>query len=168
MNRRPLAKGGALFRLDPMDEATFVAWREATKREYAAEKVKAGNWADADAVDLAEAAFAQLLPKGRGTPGHASNSMVNEDGVRVGYAWFTIEHRDVGRVVFIYDIAVDPAHRRRGYARLALAEIDTYARESGCLGVMLHVFGDNEAARELYRSVGYVETNVMMLKRVDG
>jgi predicted GNAT family acetyltransferase len=33
---------------------------------------------------------------------------------------------------------------------------------------MLHVFGDNEAARRLYASVGYLETNVIMLKRVDG
>jgi ribosomal protein S18 acetylase RimI-like enzyme len=32
---------------------------------------------------------------------------------------------------------------------------------------MLHVFGSNAAARELYRSVGFEETNVIMLKRVD-
>ena len=93
--------------------------------------------------------------------------MVNDAGEKVGYAWFTIENRDVGRVVFIYDIAVDPAHRRKGYARLALAEIEAYAREHDCLGVMLHVFGDNEGARRLYGSAGYLETNVIMLKRVD-
>ena len=156
-----------MFRLEPMDEATFVAWREATKREYAAEKVKAGNYPESGADDLAEAEFARLLTNGRETPGHEIRSMVNDDGEKVGYAWFTIEHRDVGRVVFIYDIAVDAAHRRQGYARLALDEIDAYAREHGCIGVMLHVFGDNEAARRLYRSAGYLETNVMMLKRVD-
>jgi len=160
--------GAVMFLLEPMDEATFVAWRATTKREYAAEKVRAGNYPESGADDLAEAEFAKLLPNGRLTPGHEIRSMVIQDGEKVGYAWFTIENRDVGRVVFIYDIAVDAAHRRRGYARLALAEIDTYARENGCLGVMLHVFGDNEAARELYRSMGYLETNVIMLKRVDG
>jgi ribosomal protein S18 acetylase RimI-like enzyme len=159
---------GSMFRLESMDEATFVAWRAATKREYAAEKVKAGNYPESGADDLAEAEFAKLLPKGRLTPGHEIRSMVNDAGEKVGYAWFTIEHRDVGRVVFIYDLAVDEAHRRKGYARLALAEIDAYARDHGCIGVMLHVFGDNEAARRLYSSAGYLETNVIMLKRVDG
>ena len=151
-----------------MDEATFVAWREATKREYAAEKVKAGNYPESGAVDMAEAEFVKLLPNGRLTPGHEIRSMVNDDGEKVGYAWFTIENRDVGRVVFIYDLAVDQAHRRQGHARLALAEIDAYARDHDCFGVMLHVFGDNEAARRLYSSAGYLETNVIMLKRVDG
>jgi GNAT superfamily N-acetyltransferase len=93
--------------------------------------------------------------------------MVNDAGDQVGHAWFTVEDREQGRVVFIYDIEVYEAYRRRGYARLALAEIDDYAREQGCIGVMLHVFGYNEAARQLYRSAGYLETNVMMLKRVD-
>ena len=157
-----------MFRLEPMDEATFVAWRAVTTREYAAEKVKAGNYPESGAKQLAEAEFARLLPNGRSTPGHEIRSMVNDDGERVGHAWFTIEDRDVGRVVYIYDIAVDPAHRRHGYARRALAEIDAYARDHGCIGVMLHVFGDNEGARQLYRSAGYLETNVMMLKRVDG
>ena len=156
-----------MFRLDPMDEETFQAWRAATKREYAAEKVKAGNYPEANADELAEAEFAKLLPNGRMTAGHEIRSMVNEAAEKVGYAWFTIENREVGRVVFIYDLAVDSAHRRHGYARLALAEIDAYAREHDCLGVMLHVFGDNEAARQLYRSAGYLETNVIMLKRVD-
>jgi len=156
-----------MLRLEPMDEATYVAWREATKREYATEKVKAGNWAETDADALAEEAFATLLPNGRETPGHEVRSMVNDDGEKVGYAWFTIENRDVGRVVFIYDIAVDAAHRRKGYARLGLAEIEAYARERACLGVMLHVFGNNDAARQLYSSAGYLETNVVMLKLVE-
>ena len=94
--------------------------------------------------------------------------MRNDAGEDVGHAWFTIEDREQGRVVFIYDIEVYEAHRRHGYGRAALAEIDDYAREHGCIGVMLHVFGYNEAARNLYRSSGYVETNVVMFKRVDG
>ena len=94
--------------------------------------------------------------------------MVNDAGEDVGHAWFTIEDREQWRVVFIYDIEVYEAHRRHGYARSALAAIDDYARDNGCIGVMLHVFGYNEAARTLYRSAGFHETNVIMLKRVDG
>jgi ribosomal protein S18 acetylase RimI-like enzyme len=155
-----------MFRLEPMNEATYEAWRIASTHDYALEKVEAGNYPKADAQRLAEAEFEKLLPEGRSTPGHEIRAMVNDAGAKVGHAWFTIENRDFGRVVFIYDIAVDEAHRRRGYARLALAEIDAYAREHDCQGVMLHVFGSNTPARDLYRSAGYVETNVIMLKRM--
>lgn len=155
-----------MFRLEPMNEATYAAWRAASQREYAAEKVKAGNWAAEDAARLSQEAFDALLPGGRSTAGQEIRAMVNDAGEKVGHAWFTIENREAGRVVFIYDIAVDESHRRRGYARLALGEIEAYAREQECAGVMLHVFGYNTPARELYRSEGFEETNVMMLKRV--
>ena len=156
-----------MFRLEPMDEVTYERWRAASQRAYASEKVKAGNWKPEDAEALSREAFDTLLPGGRETAGQQLRSMVNDAEEQVGHAWFTIEDREPGRVVFIYDIEVYEAHRRRGYARLALAEIDEYAGENDCIGVMLHVFGYNTPARELYRSQGYKETNVIMLKRVD-
>jgi ribosomal protein S18 acetylase RimI-like enzyme len=157
-----------VIKLEPMDDAAYQAWHVASVRDYAEEKVASGNWLSEEATDRSERAFAELLPEGRTTPGHQIRSMVNEAGKRVGYAWFVAEDRPFGRVVFIYDIAVDPAHRRNGYAQAALVEIETYAREIGCVGVQLHVFGGNEGARELYRRAGFVETDVTMLKRVDG
>jgi len=155
-----------MIRLEPMDEATYLAWREATVAEYAQEKIEAGNWPAEGAVARSEADFAALLPDGRATPGHELRSMVNDAGELVGYAWFVPEDRPIGRVLFIYDIAVDPAHRRMGYARQALAEIEALARDHGLVGVELNVFGDNAGARRLYLEAGYIETNVKMLKRV--
>ena len=155
-----------MIRLEPMDEATFQAWREASIRDYAAEKVEAGNWLADEAPQRARAEFEALLPEGRDTVGHEVRAMVDADGRRVGQAWFAFEERPFGRVIYIYDIAVDPAHRRRGYALAALAEIEGFAREHACVGVQLHVFGGNEGARVLYRRAGYLETNVTMLKRV--
>jgi GNAT superfamily N-acetyltransferase len=160
--------GGAMFRLKPMDERRYETWRAASQRSYASEKVKAGNWRAEDAERLSREAFDQLLPNGRESAGHELRAMVNDADEWVGHAWYTIEDREQGRVVFIYDIEVYEAHRGHGYARAALATIDDYAREHDCIGVMLHVFGYNEPARELYRSSGFVETNVIMLKRVDG
>ena len=156
-----------MIRLEPMDEATYLAWRATTVRDYAEEKVESGNWPASDSLERSERTFAELLPDGRSTAGHELRSMIN-DGERVGYAWFVPEDKPFGRVAFIYDFAVDPAHRRKGYAQAALAEIETYAREHGCIGVELHVFGGNVGARQLYLRAGFVETNVTMLKRVDG
>lgn len=151
-----------------MDEATYEAWLETTIREYAQEKTEAGNWQAVDAQERSERSFAELLPDGRSSSGHELRSMVNDDGERVGYAWWVPEERPFGRVAFIYDIAVDPAHRRKGYAQAALAEIEAHAKEHDCVGVELHVFGGNTGARQLYLRSGYVETNVTMLKRIDG
>jgi len=155
-----------MFRLEPMDQARYETWLHATIREYAAEKVASGNYPEEGAVERSQAEFDTLLPNGRETPGHEIRSMVDDTGDRVGYVWFTIEDRPVGRVVFIYDIAVDPEHRRKGHARAALLEIEAYARAHRCIGVMLHVFGSNAGARQLYRKAGYDETNVIMLKRL--
>jgi RimJ/RimL family protein N-acetyltransferase len=157
-----------MFRLEPMDEASYATWRAASQQAYASEKVKAGNWKAEDAERLSRDEFDKLLPNGRDSPGHELRAMINDGGEWVGHAWFTIEEREQGRVVFIYDIEVYEAHRRHGYARAALAAIDDYAREHDCIGVMLHVFGYNDAARNLYRTAGYEETNVMMFRRLAG
>jgi ribosomal protein S18 acetylase RimI-like enzyme len=151
-----------------MTRARYEDWLVATIHEYAAEKVAAGNYPDdGTSIDRSRAEFDVLLPNGLQSPGHEIRSMIDDDAAAVGYVWFTIEDRPQGRVVFIYDIAVDPEHRRKGHAQAALVEVERYAREHACIGVMLHVFGSNAGARQLYQKAGYEETNVIMLKRVD-
>lgn len=156
-----------MTRLEPMTQARYDAWLDATIRDYAAEKVKSGNYPDdGTSLERSKAEFDALLPDGLQSPGHEILSMLDDEGRDVGYLWFTQEDRAPGRVVFIYDIAVDEAYRRRGHAQDALAFTERYAREHGCVGVMLHVFGNNTGARALYQKAGYEETNVIMLKRV--
>ena len=156
-----------MTRLEPMSQARYDTWLVDTIRDYAAEKVASGNYAEEGSLERSKGEFDALLPNGLQTAGHEIQSMIDDAGEAVGYVWFTIEDRPVGKVVFIYDIAVDPEHRRRGHAQAGLAAVEEYARQHGCIGVMLHVFGNNTGARDLYRKVGYEETNVMMLKRVD-
>jgi ribosomal protein S18 acetylase RimI-like enzyme len=150
-----------------MTQPRYDEWLVATVREYAAEKVASGNYAEEGSLERSRGEFDALLPQGLQTPGHEIMSMIDDDGLPVGYVWFTIEDRPVGRVVFIYDIAVDPEHRRKGHAQAALGAVEDYARRHDCVGVMLHVFGSNTGARQLYLRAGYDETNVIMLKRVD-
>jgi hypothetical protein len=54
-----------VIRLEPMDEPTYAAWLETTIREYAQEKVEAGNWLASEAQERSERGFAELLPDGR-------------------------------------------------------------------------------------------------------
>jgi ribosomal protein S18 acetylase RimI-like enzyme len=159
--------GAAVIRLEPMDDAAFDRWQTTSIPEFAQEKVDAGTWPKSEALQRSAQSYREELPDGLATPGNVIRSMVNEDGERVGYAWWTPRDRPTGQVAFIMDIAVYPEHRRRGYAQAALAGIEAWARDNGCVGVQLHVHGANTGARELYRKAGFVETDVTMLKRVD-
>ena len=52
------------------------------------------------------------------------------------------------------------------YGRAALEALEPIARELGYDAIALHVFADNDVARSLYRSSGYVETDVSMRKHL--
>ncbi|NNH23203.1 GNAT family N-acetyltransferase, partial [Pseudokineococcus marinus] len=55
------------------------------------------------------------------------------------------------------DLAVAPAHRRRGLARAAVAELSSWAAGRGAERLALQVADGNDGARALYASLGLVE-----------
>ncbi len=153
-----------LVTLEPMPAEAWAEWRSTEVRGYAADKVRAGTWPAEGALERAEREFTQVLPEGLATPGHAIRSIVNEAGEAVGMLWFGPLHETGRGTCFIWDIVVLAEARGRGYGRAALATLEPIARSLGYDAIGLHVFGDNEGARHLYRSSGYVETDVMMRK----
>jgi ribosomal-protein-alanine N-acetyltransferase len=62
--------------------------------------------------------------------------------------------------VHVLNVAVDPAHRRRGLARALMEQAHARGRSSGARLVTLEVRRGNEGARALYRSLGYREVAV--------
>jgi ribosomal protein S18 acetylase RimI-like enzyme len=78
-----------------------------------------------------------------------------EDGAAVGFvSGVEVTHPDKGTEMFLYELAVDDAHRRRGYGRALIEALDALARERGCAGMFVLVDDDNEAGRAAYRSAG--------------
>jgi ribosomal protein S18 acetylase RimI-like enzyme len=55
----------------------------------------------------------------------------------------------------VHDLAVLPAHRRRGVARALLAAVEEAARREGAAKVTLEVRLDNAPAQALYRACGF-------------
>jgi len=150
--------------LPPMDAAAWQAWRAGTLRGYALDKVRVGAWPAEGAEARASAELARMLPDGQATPGHEFRSIVNEAGEPVGALWFGPDE-EIGRgAAFLLDIEIRAEHRGRGYGRAAMDALERAARELGYDAIRLHAFGDNEVARHLYRSSGYIETDVSMLK----
>jgi ribosomal protein S18 acetylase RimI-like enzyme len=150
--------------LRPMTPETWEDWRTASIRDYAASKVRAGTWSADEALGRAEGEFAALLPQGLATPAHELRSIITADGTDVGSVW--LGPRDVAGAgtCFIWDIVVRTEVRGRGYGRAALLALEPLARELGYDTIGLHVFGHNTVARELYRTSGYTETDVTMVK----
>ncbi|MCZ4282857.1 GNAT family acetyltransferase [Kiloniella laminariae] len=66
---------------------------------------------------------------------------------------------------WIYAVVVAPSHRRKGIASSLVAEAERTLHKIGCLKVNLQVRKGNDAAIELYESLGYgIEARVSMGK----
>ncbi|MBS0445997.1 MAG: GNAT family N-acetyltransferase [Proteobacteria bacterium] len=148
-----------------MTEAEFDAFVACSVPEYAAGKVRAGNWSEDEAPQRADDEFRNFLPQGLATPGHHLYTV--RDGTReVGTLWLgEIPGRQ--RAAFVYDIRIDTAARGRGYGEATMRAAEAEARRLGLTEIKLHVFADNHAARTLYEKLGYIVTNLNMSKPLE-
>ncbi|HET8552959.1 MAG TPA: ribosomal protein S18-alanine N-acetyltransferase [Gammaproteobacteria bacterium] len=89
-----------------------------------------------------------------------------EDCLRIGYeCWTLIENDDeiVGYGIMsfapaeahILNICVDRSRQRQGYGRMIMEHLITLAIEQGAARMWLEVRPSNDAARRLYKSLGF-------------
>ncbi|WP_347904519.1 GNAT family N-acetyltransferase [Pseudomonas purpurea] len=149
--------------LAPMDNADFVAFAPRAVAEYGDGMVTAGEWAQEEASQKARNVFEQLLPQGRLTENNQL-WVIKDQTHRVGELWVAQRHVAARKIAFILDIYIDPEARRQGYAKQSLLAVESWARQSGCEEVRLHVFGRNGAARRLYEQSGYGVASLTMAK----
>jgi RimJ/RimL family protein N-acetyltransferase len=162
-----MTDASSAVRLRRMRPEELPGFMEHSIVSYATGIREQGGQTAAFARQKSEADHAAILPNGLETPGH-SLWIIEAGGERVGLLW--LAERDSGgrHVIFIYDIEIDEGHRGNGYGRAAMALAEDQARALGIGRIELNVFGGNEVARQLYRSVGYVETSVQMAKDLEG
>ena len=153
-------------RLRPMTPEEFPAFMAESKAGYAHDIEVHGDQTREAALAKAEADFPAVLPLGLETPGHAIFA-VEADGAAVGRLWLAERQAGGRRTLFIYDISIDPGEQGRGYGRAAMRLAEEEAERRGIGRIELNVFGGNDVARGLYRSLGYVETAVQMAKALD-
>ena len=63
----------------------------------------------------------------------------------------------IGDVLWLVQLAVDPAHGRRGLGRALVETVIGHARSTGCSVVMLSTFRDVPFNRPWYRRLGFAE-----------
>lgn len=151
--------------LRPMTDAEYAAWQIVLARDYAAEKVEAGQWPAEGAVERAQEENAALLPEGRSTRGMLLRTAVVPTGEAVGRVWIGLDHpRGAQGVAFLYDIEVHAERRGTGLGRALLDAAEGAARAAGATALELNVFGSNGTARALYDSAGYAVMAQQMRK----
>ena len=149
--------------LAPMTQEEFGPYLEAGIRDYARQKTISGEWSEFEAVALSEADHARLLPDGLKSPDqHLCTVRDADSGESVATIWIALRPKGGRTEGYIYDIEVHERFRGRGYGRATMLAGIEKARELGAEMVGLHVFGHNAPARALYKSLGFVETNVSM------
>jgi ribosomal protein S18 acetylase RimI-like enzyme len=153
-------------RLRPITAEEFPAFVAASKAGYAEGIEIHGGQTHEAALQKAEADFPAVLPMGLETPGHHI-FIVEADGAAVGRLWLAEREMGGRRVMFVYDVTIEAGHQGRGYGRAAMLLAENEARSRGIGRIDLNVFGGNDVARGLYRSLGYVETSAQMAKVLD-
>lgn len=90
-----------------------------------------------------------------------------EGSALVGYIVLTIgfSFEFHGHDCFIDELYIEPAHRRRGYGRQAVAFLEERAREMGVHAIHLEVDRGNDPAFELYRHTGFEDHDRFLMTK---
>ena len=151
----------------PIREDEFDAWLRAAQAGYE-ESMRVHGGMSAEAARRRAAADVDALFPAGAPAGGQLVYVLEADGERVGDLWLAEREQDGGRILWVYAVEVDDRYRGRGYGRAAMVFAEEEAERRGLAGVALNVFGGNEVARGLYRSLGYAEVGVYMQKRLRG
>jgi GNAT superfamily N-acetyltransferase len=131
-------------------EDELAGWLDVSKRQYAADIAENAGLTREEADRKAEHSLFVLEDAGADEP--------------VGRAWLGERDGPDGRAAYVWDVFVEEQARGRGFGRRAMELLEKEARRRGHTRIRLNVFGGNEVARSLYRSLGYAELAVFMGK----
>lgn len=145
-------------RLVPMTEEQYRPWRAEAEVHYAQSVAASGRSEQSAARDAAET-YARLLPDESATPGHHFWHAYDGD-LRVGFLWIKVTDDRA----FVFNVAVEPDLRRRGYGRAIMLAAERWCQDNGLTTIGLHVFAHNPGARALYEQLGFSETGRNMAK----
>ena len=148
----------------PMRSDEFDAFYAKGQEVYVGDMVRAGLDPEV-ARAKSDADHQMLFPSGFDSPDQLLY-VIEDDGAPAGFLWLCDRDSPMGRHLFVYGLEVDEEHRGKGLGREAMVFAEEEARRLGLTKVALNVFGGNDAARGLYRSLGYAETAIAMTKRV--
>lgn len=158
----PAATNAARVTLRPVTEEEYDAHRGPGLAEFTAELARAEHRPVDDALRArAESFFPASLTEALAEDGTHVLRVLDAAGTAVGLLWLG---RAAGSPAtgFVYDVVIDPEHRGRGLGRAAVLAAEDLFRREGCTRVGLNVWGWNDRAADLYRSLGFAVDAMQM------
>jgi ribosomal protein S18 acetylase RimI-like enzyme len=153
------------IRLRPVADDELASFVASTRDGYLISLVNDAGMGEEEAHEKTERDFAMLVREGRPVAGQQLFIVEEtETSEPVGRVW--LGERFPGQIGFLYDIEIDGRFRGRGFGREAMLLVEQEARRRGFVEIRLNVFGGNETARSLYRSLQYAEFAIAMRKRL--
>jgi ribosomal protein S18 acetylase RimI-like enzyme len=92
-------------------------------------------------------------------------NIINEGDEQVGRMWVFVNNDR--KKAFVYDIRIFPKYLRKGYATMAIKELEKKLKNDKVKKIGLNVFSSNKAAYNLYKKLGFTETYVILVKGYD-
>ena len=100
---------------------------------------------------------------------HTPLFFVIEQDQAVGCLWMgrATDQRTGNAQSYIFLIAVDPAHQRRGVGTYLLSKAQEQTEEWGLSELTLQVYPDNQSALKLYEKLGFVVKSQLLSRTLD-
>ena len=150
-----------MIALRPLRDDEYDAWDAAHRAEYERGLVEHVGMPREQAEAKVERDVAYVLPEGLATA-DTWIWAVEDDGRVVGTVFVGL--RDGG--AWLYDITIAEGERGKGYGRAAMTALEDEVRALGHATIGLNVWGGNDVARGLYRSLGWAEESVHMRRKL--
>jgi ribosomal protein S18 acetylase RimI-like enzyme len=155
-----------MSKLLPMTQPEYEKFLERLIPEYAADNVRAGYWAESEALEKSRQETERLLPEGLQSKDHYLYTLYDGDQA-VGMIWLKANMDRPVKSGFIFDVYIDEQQRGKGYGKQLMLLIEEKAHELGLKSIGLHVFAYNDVARKLYETVGYEVSSLNTIKKLE-
>ncbi len=151
-------------RLRTLTDGEYDMVRTPMLDEFAADLARSAH-APVDDEVRARAAqfFPETLTDALAEAGTRICRVIDDAGDDVGLLWLG---RSPGnpQTGFVYDVIIEDTFRGRGLGRAAMVEAEKVLAAEGCTRIALNVFGWNDNAIGLYRSMDYQVDSMQMSK----
>jgi GNAT superfamily N-acetyltransferase len=149
--------------LRPLTTDEYATYRAHSVPLYAADLVRARGMSPEAALQESEKTFEKTLDEAAAPDRTWLMRVLTDEDEPAGWLWLGPHpHRE--DAVFVYDIEIHESHQGRGLGRATMLAAENLARAAGLHQMALNVFGWNERAEALYRSLGYVTAATQMTK----
>jgi ribosomal protein S18 acetylase RimI-like enzyme len=100
---------------------------------------------------------------------HTPLFFVNEQDQTVGCLWMgrATDQRTGKAQAYIFLVAVDPSHQRKGLGTYLMSKAQEQAEEWRLSELTLQVYPDNQSALKLYEKLGFIVKSQLLSKTLD-